>query len=169
MLRGWDKGAMRLLSGLMLFTSAALFVLILSGASPRFTDHSAQFRAQLNLCLRVLNHPAFMSEEGRTILTDRCTDRAEVGKNLWGTASHAEVVRAFLLTQEGQPEAAAVHLIRSRSLDPVSHWLASLRVAIWDLLDSNGLDRPCDYPAFRADLVAIARVAPSSAQQRTVC
>ena len=169
MLRGWDKGAMRLLSGLMLLTSAAVFVLILSGASPRFTDHSGQFRAQLNLCLRVLNHPAFMSEEGRSILTDRCTDRAEVGKNLWGTASHAEVVRAFLLTREGKPKSAAVHLVRSRSLDPESHWLASLRVAIWGLLDSNGLDGPCDYPAFRADLAAIVRVAPSYAQQVSGC
>lgn len=167
--RRWDKVAIRLVSGLMLFTSAGVFVLILSGSSPRFTDHSAQFRAQLNLCLRVLNHPAFMSEEGRAILTEHCIDRVEIGKNLWGTASHAEVVKAFLLAQDGPPASPVVHLIRSRNLDPESYWLTSLRVAIWDLLASNGLDGPCDYPAFRADISAIQRVTPSFAQQFAGC
>ena len=159
----------RVASGLLLLTSLAVFVLIVSGASPAYTDHATKFRSQLNLCLRVLNVPAFMSEQDRKDLTESCGNRAEVGATLWGTASHAEVVAAFLLAQEGQPEVAADRLTKAHSLDPGSYWLVSLRVAIWDLLDTMGLEGRCASPAFSADAATIARAGPSDASEFSGC
>jgi len=160
---------MRFVSGLLLLTSLVVFALILSGASPAYTDHASKFRSQLNLCLRVLNVPAFMSEQDRKDLTESCGTRAEIGATLWGTASHAEVVAAFLLAQEGQPEVAAGRLTKAHLLDPGSYWLASLRVAIWDLLDTMGLQDRCASPAFSADAATIARASPSDASEFTDC
>ena len=151
--------------------AAVLLVWVLSanGTAPGYLSHSTHARADLNACLRLLNYSALMVAAARTQRQSQCRATATAQAGEWGSASHANVVLAFIAAQDGATDVAISRLTTSQQIDPTSYWLAALRASVWQLLPEAGLTPPCKEAGYLSDLAIIERADPVFAQRLERC
>ena len=151
--------------------AAVLLVWVLSanGTAPGYLSHSTHARADLNACLRLLNYSALMPEAAQKERQSQCRATATAQAGEWGSASHANVVLAFIAAQDGATDVAISRLPTSHQVDPTSYWLAALRASVWQLLPEAGLTPPCKEAGYLSDLAIIEQADPVFAQQLGRC
>lgn len=151
--------------------AAVLLVWVLSanGTAPGYLSHSTHARADLNACLRLLNYSALMPEAAQNERQSQCRATATAQAGEWGSASHANVVLAFIAAQDGATDVAISRLTTSQQIDPTSYWLAALRASVWQLLPEASLTPPCKEAGYLSDLAIIEQADPVFAQRLGRC